>query len=99
MRRATGNPEEAGDLAMERWTCTCADVEGILEPLFRSTSTWARYKNPEMDRALDAGRSTLNPDERLRAYRQVYELIARDVATVPLYQQAVVSRLPICSSS
>ena len=90
MRRATGNPEESGDLAMERWTCTCADVEGILEPLFRSTSTWARYRNPEMDRALDAGRSTLVPEERLRAYRQVYDLIARDVATVPLYQQAVV---------
>ena len=90
MRRATGNPEESGDLAMERWTCTCADVEGILEPLFRSTSTWARYRNPEMDRALDAGRSTLVPEDRLRAYRQVYDLIARDVATVPLYQQAVV---------
>ncbi len=31
---ATGNIEESGDLAMERWTCTCAYVEGILEPLF-----------------------------------------------------------------
>lgn len=90
MRRATGAPTEAGDLAMERWTCTCGDVEGILEPLFRSTSIWARYHNPEMDRALDAGRSTLDPEERLKAYRQVYELIARDAATVPLYQQAVI---------
>ncbi len=90
MRRATGKPEDAGDLAMERWTCTCGDVEGILEPLFRSTSIWARYRNPEMDRALDAGRSTLDPQERLKAYRQVYELIARDAATVPLYQQAVI---------
>ncbi len=90
MRRATGNAEESGDLAMERWTCTCADVEGILEPLFRSTSTWARYRNPDMDRLLDAGRSTLDRTARLNAYRQVYELIARDVATVPLYQQAVI---------
>ena len=90
MRRATGTAEDAGDLAMERWTCTCADVEGILEPLFRSNSIWARYRNPDMDRLLDAGRSTLDPQARLAAYRQVYELIARDAATVPLYQQAVV---------
>jgi peptide/nickel transport system substrate-binding protein len=90
MRRATGKPEDAGDLAMERWTCTCQDVEGILEPLFRSTSIWARYRNPEMDKLLDAGRTTLDPAARLAAYRQVYQLIARDYATVPLYQQAVV---------
>ncbi len=89
MRRATGNPSESGDMTMERWTCTCADVEGILEPLFRSTSAWARYRNPEMDRLLDAGRSTLDVNARLAAYRGVYELIARDAATVPLYQQAV----------
>ncbi|MBL8701996.1 MAG: peptide ABC transporter [Alphaproteobacteria bacterium] len=90
MRRATGKPEDAGDLAMERWTCTCGDVEGILEPLFRSGSIWSRYRNPEMDAALDAGRSTLDPEQRLKAYRKVYELIARDAATVPLYQQAVI---------
>jgi peptide/nickel transport system substrate-binding protein len=90
MRRATGKPEDAGDLAMERWTCTCQDVEGILEPLFRSTSIWARYRNPEMDKLLDAGRTTLDPAARLAAYRQVYQLIARDHATIPLYQQAVV---------
>jgi peptide/nickel transport system substrate-binding protein len=89
MRRATGNPEEAGDLAMERWTCTCADVEGILEPVLRSSSIWSRYRNPEMDRLLDMGRSTLNQEARLAAYRQVYALSARDAVMVPLYQQAV----------
>ncbi len=90
MRRATGNPSESGDMTMERWTCTCADVEGILEPILRSTSTWTRYRNPDMDRLLDAGRSTLDPNARLAAYRQVYELLARDVPIMPLYQNAVI---------
>ena len=90
MRRATGNPEESGDMTMERWTCTCADVEGILEPVLRSTSPWTRYRNPEMDRLLDAGRSTLDANARLAAYRQAYELLARDVPIMPLYQNAVI---------
>ena len=32
-----------------------------------------------MDKLLDAGRSTMDPAERLKAYREVNNLLARDV--------------------
>ena len=35
--------------------------------------------NPEMDRLLDAGRNTMVPEERLKIYRQVNNLLAREL--------------------
>lgn len=37
------------------------------------------YGNPEMDRILDAARATTDPAERLKLYRQVNNLLARDL--------------------
>ena len=45
----------------------------------KGTANRAQYKNPEMDRLLDAGRSTMDPAERLKIYRQVNNLLAKDL--------------------
>jgi peptide/nickel transport system substrate-binding protein len=41
--------------------------------------------NPEMDRLLEAGRATLDPAERLKVYRQVNNLLARELPYLFLY--------------
>ncbi len=92
LRRSTSgvaNAANAGDVAFGRWSCACQDLDGMLEPLYHSRSIWATYSNPEMDAALEAARSTLDPQVRLQHYRKVHELIARDVPAVPLYQAAI----------
>ncbi len=45
----------------------------------KGTANRSGYSNPEMDRLLDAGRATTDPAERLKIYRQVNNLLARDV--------------------
>ena len=90
LRRATGGSAASGDVGFGRWSCACQDLDGVLEPLFHSRSIWSSYQNPEMDAALEAARSTLDPAERLRQYRTVHALIARDIPAVPLFQVAVI---------
>jgi peptide/nickel transport system substrate-binding protein len=43
------------------------------------------YKNPEVDRLLEAGRRTFNRDKRTQIYHDVHRLIAQDLPYVFLY--------------
>ena len=54
--------------------------------VFHSKGTVNRtaYKNPEMDKLLDAGRATMDPAERLKIYRQVNNLLAKDLPYLQL---------------
>ncbi len=49
-------------------------------PFFHSKSTrnYTKYSNPEMDRLLEVGRTTVSPNARLAVYTQVSQLLARD---------------------
>lgn len=50
-------------------------------------SNWGKYVNPELDAALDAGRSGLTEDARNQAYRTAATIIASDVPYyIVLYQ-------------
>ncbi len=53
---------------------------------FHSKGTVNRtaYKNPEMDKLLEAGRTTMDPTERNRIYRQVSNLLAKDLPYLQL---------------
>ena len=44
------------------------------------------YRNPEMDRLLDAALLVTDTDRRTELYRQVLELWARDLPLIPLVQ-------------
>jgi ABC-type transport system substrate-binding protein len=46
--------------------------------------------NAAVDRLFDQARSTVDLNQRARAYRDAQAFLARDVAQVPLYQQVVV---------
>ncbi len=45
----------------------------------KGSSNRTGYNNAEMDRLLDAGRATMDPAERVKIYRQVSNLLARDL--------------------
>ena len=45
----------------------------------KGTTNRTAYNNPEMDKLLDAARATIDPAERLKLYRGVNNLLARDL--------------------
>ena len=46
---------------------------------------FARYRNPEVDRLLDAGNSTIDRGERRRIYRQIHRIMAKDQPAMFLF--------------
>jgi peptide/nickel transport system substrate-binding protein len=92
-----GRPDEAGDVSYFRWSCGCQDADGTLFPLFHSSSAWAKYRNPVVDKALESARVTLDEAKRRVAYHEALTAIHDDVAIVPLFQDTVmfVARKPV----
>ena len=72
-------------IMLYRWQGGIDPDRNVYGP-FHSKGTVNRtgYKNPDMDKLLDAGRSTMNPAERNRIYRQVSNLLARDLPYLQL---------------
>lgn len=62
-----------------------------LYPIFHSASVppagdnRGRYRNPEVDRLLEAGRKTADREKRKRIYAQVQKILADDLPYVPLW--------------
>ena len=69
------------------WIMDYPDPEDILDVKFHSGSPLndVGYKNPEVDKLLDAARVEANPNRRLDLYRQVEKKIVDDAAWLPLY--------------
>jgi peptide/nickel transport system substrate-binding protein len=47
--------------------------------------------NPEVDKLFDAGKSTVDLNQRTKSYKQAEALLAKDLPEIPLYQQVVVN--------
>jgi peptide/nickel transport system substrate-binding protein len=90
LKRAQSGPETVPALSYGRWSCACQDADGVLFPLLHASSGWSAYRNPEVDKALEAARETLDEKKRLDAYRKVHEVVASEVPLVPLYQSAII---------
>ncbi len=86
LKRRQGQPDNAGGLAVGAWSCACQDADGIIFPLFRTGSIWAKYSNPDFDKLVDDARSTLDNDRRLADYKKAYEILRQDVPGIGLYQ-------------
>lgn len=58
-----------------------ADPDKNVHQFFHSKGTVNRvnFNNPEMDKLLDAGRATTNQAERLKIYRQINNLLAKEL--------------------
>jgi peptide/nickel transport system substrate-binding protein len=90
LRLRQGAPDGAGNMAQGRWSCACADADGVIWPLFHTGSLWAKYSNAEFDQAVDAARSALDEKKRMASYHRAYEILREDVPALPLYQDAAI---------
>ena len=90
LRRRQGQPQDAGSLSIGRWSCACQDADGVIQPLFHSASTWAKYSNPAYDEAVEKARATLDQAERLAWYRKALEILKEDVPGIGLYQDVAI---------
>lgn len=88
--RRRAEPDGFGDTVFGRWSCACQDADGVLFAMFHSKSVWSKYANPELDKYLVAGRSTLDPDERIAAYTAAHKIILEETPSIPLYQAAAI---------
>ena len=86
LKRRQGNPDEAGSISTGLWSCGCQDADGVINPLFRTGSTWAKYSNPKFDAAVDAARATIDENERLKHYREAFTILHEDVPGLGLFQ-------------
>ena len=89
LKRAQSGPAEFGEMTFSRWSCGCQDADGVVFPVYHSSSQWAKSKDPAMDKEIEAGRSSLDPAVRLAHYRRVFEIAEATVPLVPLYQVAI----------
>ncbi len=87
-------PEEAKyDLALLGWAPSTGDGDWVLRPLFHS-KYWAPkgpnrafYKNPEVDKLIMEGMTTVDPEKRKEAYRKAQEIIMKDAPWLFLHVQ------------
>ncbi len=77
MSGAPVRPQDGFALPSHRTPTTKATAFPVL--FSASPANVARYKNPEMDQALNDGRSGANPEARKAAYAKVQALTRRDV--------------------
>lgn len=71
------------------WTIDYADPDSSLYALLHSQGgSWLNdgYNSSEMDRLLDAGRTTLDPAQRAELYSQVQDLSFKDAPLIPVFQ-------------
>ncbi len=90
LKRMQSSPEDKDPTSFGRWSCACQDADGILYAMLDSQSIWSNINNPELDAALEKGRSTLKPEERMQYYRQAHQIIQDQVPLVPLYQVGII---------
>jgi peptide/nickel transport system substrate-binding protein len=62
----------------------------VLFPLLHSSSSWSSTNNPDINKALESARGTLDEKTRLENYKTVSTFVAQDVPLVPLYQAAII---------
>ncbi|WP_202913111.1 ABC transporter substrate-binding protein [Acuticoccus sediminis] len=82
--------EDAPMLTFSRWSCACQDADGIMFPLLHSGQSWSRWSSPDVDELLETGRSSLDEETRLDAYKALHEKVKEDVPIIPLYQAAII---------
>lgn len=90
LQRMQSGPDSIPQSAFSRWSCGCQDADGIMYPILHSSSGWANIKDPEVDKALDEARSTIDTDKRIALYKTVHEIVAEKNYVIPLYQASVI---------
>ncbi|HEX9867818.1 MAG TPA: ABC transporter substrate-binding protein, partial [Candidatus Tectomicrobia bacterium] len=66
------------------------DADAVYYPLFHSGQPRAYNSNPELDKLLDDGRATIDPEKRKAIYSALQKSILDQAYWVPLYGQYVI---------
>ena len=77
-------------MAFSRWSCACQDADGTLFPLLDPSSGWSNAGDTKIAALLLDARQTLDKAKRLDDYRQVHEMVAKELPLIPLYQAAII---------
>lgn len=72
------------------WVADIPDPDTFLRALFysRSSTNYFGFRNHEVDSLLDRARDSVDPDQRMAAYRRAEEMILKAAPFVPLYHTA-----------
>ncbi|WP_026692245.1 ABC transporter substrate-binding protein [Peribacillus kribbensis] len=77
------------DITVAGWSNVTGDGSELLYPRLHSANSGStnigRYKNPELDKLIEASRSTVDQDERKALLKQANELVLTDLPVIPLY--------------
>jgi peptide/nickel transport system substrate-binding protein len=65
------------------------DPDGDMYPLFYTAAgfNFAKYGNPDLDKALDAGRTNLDQSKRAQAYMDAQKILLQDQPMIVLYSE------------
>ncbi len=80
--------KNASPLLLLGWQAEDGDAQGFLEAFAHSGGEFnrGRYQNPEADRLIEAARSEMNPEKRLKTLQTVMRLLHDDLIGVPLFE-------------
>ena len=77
------------ELQILGWSYICPDPDVAIYDLYKSggnmAGNYGRYNNPKMDELLEAGRKSVNQDEKQKIYEEIEELAKEDAFNIPLY--------------
>lgn len=80
------------DLAFFAWVTSTSDADYTYYPLFHSSMHGAPgnrsfYSNPEVDKLIEAGRTNSDYAEREKIYKEIAEILAEEVPSLPIFFQ------------
>ena len=75
-----------GSLRFGRWSCSCLDADGVIYPLFHTGGIWSSYTNPAFDKLVEQARRVIDPEQRATLYDQAFQVLARDLPGLGLFQ-------------
>jgi peptide/nickel transport system substrate-binding protein len=77
------NEGTAGPMMNYNWgSYSVFDADGIYWDMLHSDSIFTYYNNPELDELLDAGRGSLDPDERLQIYADAQRIVREEAPMI-----------------
>jgi len=92
VKNTRGKPEDAGyEMFLLGWAPSTGDADWGMRPMFYSDEWTPKgsnrffYKNPEVDKYIEAGMKTADLQERREAYRKAQEILVNEVPWLMLH--------------
>lgn len=90
LKKVQSPAHDWGSIRFGRWSCSCLDADGVIYPLFHTGTVWASYSNKDFDKAVETGRTSVDPAVRTDAYNTAFSILNRDLPGIGLYQESAI---------